>query len=156
MAVTETVWNQQQLIFGWLQSAPKNIKYTWVLLHAERACRIQFRTILSDEVEHRCSCVTCVHTQVSWQASERIYPNCDRRGTIYSMRLGGLFNLCSKSTLAGISEDGCHPKIFVGGWSQACFVAWRKSSLKHKLGKTILWNAHITTWIFIQLQLWRQ
>ena len=41
----------------------------------------------------------------------------------YGMRFGGLFNYCSKSTLAGISEDSCDPKIFVGGWSQACFVA---------------------------------
>ena len=33
----------------------------------------------------------------------------------YSMRFGELFNSYSKSALAGISEDSCHPKDFCWG-----------------------------------------
>ena len=55
----------------------------------------------------------------------------------YGMRFGELFNSCSKSALAGISEASCHPKDFCWGLEASTFWSL-KSPSKHKLGKSIL------------------
>ena len=53
------------------------------------------------------------------------------------MSFGGLFNSCSKSTLAGISEDSCHPKNFWWGLEANTLCCLPKDLVEAQLfGKT--------------------